>query len=413
MPDNSPLTTRPTTRIAILWSLLVGMVMGACAIGGFLLGRTNRDNYLRDVNNLIAHDIRVHTLYEALGDKLADAATADGFAKMYGVPAGDRVALAARLRGVIWAPPARPEPFVGHMARPYNGEGLYINELGFRDRRESYMPKPERTVRIFITGGSTAFGSGASSNEQTTASHLERLLSERSSDGSRVRYQVINTAFPAWSTTQEKLLIQQSLVDLQPDFVIMFSGTNDVFWSILKRDIRWFYGFPDQNYMTLLNNMYRASGHADGTFSLPIKDRRPSCAEVGRLTARNVEEAAFAVARVGARLIFALQPNVVSTAKALTSREQRMLQDKDREYWDSCYESVRASLSQISARDFRWLDLSYSFGNLASSTELFIDFSHFSDQGNHIIAESLANAIDLSEVKPGRAAGAGDASPSR
>src|SRR5439155_8368349 len=120
----------------------------------------------------------------------------------------------------------------GHMARPFFGDDLYINVLGFRDRRQTYLAKPERTVRIFITGGSTAWGVGASSQKNTISCLLEKILNERASRTTGYRYEVVNAAFPAWSTTQEKLLIQQRLVDMHPDAVIMLSGNNDVHWSL-------------------------------------------------------------------------------------------------------------------------------------------------------------------------------------
>jgi hypothetical protein len=65
------------------------------------------------------------------------------------------------------------------MAHPYVSDDLNINMLGFRDQRQTYAGKPARTVRIFITGGSTAWESGTSSQKQTISYLLEQILNDR------------------------------------------------------------------------------------------------------------------------------------------------------------------------------------------------------------------------------------------
>jgi lysophospholipase L1-like esterase len=282
--------------------------------------------------------------------------------------------------------------------------------LGFRDERQSYVAKPDRTLRIFITGGSTAWGAAASSQKQTISYLLEQILNEQVSPATGYRYEVINAAFPAWSTTQEKLLIQQRLVDMHPDVILMFSGNNDVHWALQGRDIRWFYTYMDQNYTTLLNEMYKASGRPDWTFALPFSSRPVECSDLARMTALNVEDSAFALKHVQARLIFALQPNIVSTSKRLTTHEQGILASQNKPYWDSCYQAFRSALGGISAQNYRLLDLSRSFGEVGDDTELFVDGYHFADRGSRLIARALADQIDWRSIVP-KAAVSADAEP--
>ena len=56
------------------------------------------------------------SLFQVVGKGIDDPFTAQALAKLYNVPIGDREALANRLRHVVWQPPYRPAPFVGHMA---------------------------------------------------------------------------------------------------------------------------------------------------------------------------------------------------------------------------------------------------------------------------------------------------------
>lgn len=396
----------------VVLSILISLIAVGGTLGGFLIGRhVSQDAFINKISaraaientSLVSAGSTPLRLFPFVEKSLDDPLTAPALAKIYDVPVGDREALANRLRDIIWIPPYRPAPFVGHMARPFFGEDLHINMLGFRDERDSYVSKPDRTVRIFITGGSTAWCVGASSQKQTISYLLEQMLNERTSHTTGYRYEVINAAFPAWTTTQEKLLIQQRLVDMHPDLVVMFSGTNDIHWTRAGRDIRWYYSPLDENYMALLNEMYKASRHPEWTFALPASSRPVACVDLALMTARNVEEAAFAADGVKARLIFALQPNIASTSKRLSKHEQQFPEVKNKPFWDPCYQALRDELGRISARNYRFLDLSRSFGELDDQTELFVDSYHFADLGNRLIAEALADQIDWRSIVPGPA----------
>lgn len=392
--------------------ILISLIGVGGALGGFLVGRYHtQDAFIKRVSSqsarektsLLSAGSVPLSLSQVVGRDIDNPLLAQALAGLYDVPIGDRAALAKRLQDIIWLPPYRPAPFVGNIARPFFGNNLHINILGFRDEQQSYVSKPDRTVRIFMTGGSTAWGSGASSQRNTITSLLEQILNERVSHATGYRYEVINAAFPAWSTTQEKLLIQQRLVNMHPDVILMFSGNNDVHWSLNGRDIRWFYSPMDQNYMLLLNEMYIASGHPEWTFASPFSSHRVECGDLALITARNIEEAAFAADRVKARLIFALQPNVISTDKRLSKREQQLPEVQNKLYWNSCYQSLRERLGSITAGNYQMLDLSRAFSEIDESKELFVDSYHFADLGNRLIAQALAGQIDWRSIVPGPA----------
>ena len=411
MSFNSPKQSIRSLRDAILVTLISIIVAGG-AVGGFLIGRyRSHDAFITKVTrqagigntSLLSAGSAPVSLFQAVGKELDDPLAAEAFARLYDVPQANREALGKRLRDVAWVPAYQPAPFVGHMARPSFGAEPRINMLGFRDERQSYVTKPDRTVRVFITGGSTAWGSGASLQKNTISYLLEEMLNSRVSQLPDCRYEVINTAFPGWSTTQEKLLIEQRLVDMHPNMVIMFSGNNDAHLERSGRDIRWSYGLMDQNYMILLNELYKSSGHPEWTFSLLARSRPAELSDLGLITARNVEEAAFATDRARARLIFALQPNVVSTGKRLSKHEKQLPEVQNKAYWNSWHLALRDHLSRIKARNYQLLDLSKSFAGLGDDTEVFVDSYHFADLGNRLIAEALAEQIDWPSITPGPA----------
>lgn len=402
----------PKVRRETLLSSLVTVIVVAGTLSGFVLGRrVGQDTYVNKVRSLLATEHNTATLYDVLGEQRDDPSTKEALAKLYNVPMADHEGLVACLRKVAWWPPYRPAPFVGLMAKPLLGPDLHINALGFRDDRQTYITKPRATVRIFITGGSAAWGSGASAQAKTISYVLEQILNKEMTAKTGYRYEVVNTAFPGWSTTHERLLIEQRLLQMHPDIVLMFSGNNDVHWTRNGRDIRWFYGPLDQNYMLLLNELYKSSGHSEWSFALPASSHPIASADLALITARNVEDAAVAVSRANARLIFVLQPNVVSVTKHLSKRERQLPEMQNKAYWDDSYRALRQELGRIKVTNFKFLDFSQLFGEFDENTELFVDSYHFADEGYGHIARTLAGQIDWMSVRPDVASAGDDQEP--
>ncbi|MCU0568937.1 MAG: SGNH/GDSL hydrolase family protein, partial [Oculatellaceae cyanobacterium Prado106] len=132
-----------------------------------------------------------------------------------------------------------------------------INEQGFRDPDPVSPQKPEGEVRIFVLGGSAAFGQ-LSPNDQTLVSyHLEQLLNTRvasqRSNANRYQpeilpytadevnkvmnrparipdrqYRVINAAVPGYTSGNELALLMQEISTYSPDIIISLGGYSDL-----------------------------------------------------------------------------------------------------------------------------------------------------------------------------------------
>ena len=107
-------------------------------------------------------------------------------------------------------------PFLSYANLPNQKTAHFsINNLGFRGRE---IRKGEKTKkRIVVVGGSTAFGTGLQSDDETFAQRLEHLLDT----------EVINAAVVGHASGQELVSLVMELVDLQPDLVIALNGWND------------------------------------------------------------------------------------------------------------------------------------------------------------------------------------------
>ena len=123
--------------------------------------------------------------------------------------------------------------------QPKGNRYEYANNAGFRDPRPISLKKPDDEFRIFLTGGSTAFGLGATGEaapltnfyyieHRETISHvLENILNATAPiPGKKIR--VYNTA--VWGYAYQHLLLRYvtKLRQYKPDLVVSLDGANEL-----------------------------------------------------------------------------------------------------------------------------------------------------------------------------------------
>jgi hypothetical protein len=153
---------------------------------------------------------------------------------------------------------AARNPLLGYQLVPNQENAFWtINEQGFRDDQPVSPQKAEGEVRIFVLGGSAAFGQLNSSNQTTLASHLEKLLDDRVADqrananryqpatlpfradqvGEALalppripdrQYRVINAAVPGYASGNELAMLMQHVSNYSPDILIVLNSYQDL-----------------------------------------------------------------------------------------------------------------------------------------------------------------------------------------
>ncbi len=132
-----------------------------------------------------------------------------------------------------------------------------INEQGFRDDSPLPLEKPKDEIRIFLLGGSTAFGQWSASNQATIANKLEARLNERVAQQKRSpekyrpiplpvykpelekaltlppklregQYRIINAAVPGYTAGNELAQLALQILPYSPDAVIVLDGYPDL-----------------------------------------------------------------------------------------------------------------------------------------------------------------------------------------
>jgi hypothetical protein len=102
------------------------------------------------------------------------------------------------------------------------------NSLGYNDRHEFIVGRPYKKAAnekvVLFTGGSAAWGVGATATDRTVAGRMEYYLNTLQSDQ---RYTVINLAMGSWIAFQQFIALQYWGGQFDPDWVVSMDGFND------------------------------------------------------------------------------------------------------------------------------------------------------------------------------------------
>lgn len=226
-------------------------------------------------------------------------------------------------------------------------ETMTINSHGFRGT-EFDIIKPENTYRIFFIGGSTAFGSGATSDETTIAGYLQKRIDELDLS---YAVEVINAGKNGGNSLNEKKLIIEKIFPLSPNLLIVFDGWNDIRSDYSKE-----------------------------------------------LTKNNWEEMCIFGQTTGIDVIIILQPNLSFGNKPLTEQEKSWKMKASDHYGKKLtakvehYNQYAGALQELENTCTKTYDFRYVFDD--TYEPIYWDDGHMGDRGNKIIANNLFKKLD-------------------
>jgi lysophospholipase L1-like esterase len=122
--------------------------------------------------------------------------------------------------------------------------GVRHNAQGFRRDGLVSLVKPQGTFRIFLMGGSTAYGTGGLwphvqkdfavlPNGKTIDAYLEKMLND-SLPG--IHVEVVNAAITSTWTHHHLIYLNQTILKFRPDMVLFLDGFNDEYFFDPKHD---------------------------------------------------------------------------------------------------------------------------------------------------------------------------------
>lgn len=370
--------------------LLLALVVSGVFAAGFALGGRHATS---EVRRMVSAFSRSETLGGAAEGK------PHGKVSDLAMAYEDPVRAARELDGWCWSVPNIPTPFVGSAPLPGRHSNAFIDEQQFRHPSPIESPKPAGTVRVFVTGGSTAFGVGAPSDADTIPALLQEILQRELGSRTGRRYEVINAANPAWVSTHERVLIENRLSELEPDLVISFTGVNDAHFGFMGTSALWMRTYADLHFLRLVEWAYEQCGR---TFPRPTHTSGPVPSvppeEIARVLEKNARLAAASLETTGARYMLCLQPALAVTGKALSARERSHLEAEilgagAADYFRRCYALYRERLPALADKGVIFADANTALDGLPAESEVFLDSYHFGDRGSRLLARWLFEQI--------------------
>lgn len=120
--------------------------------------------------------------------------------------------------------PLHYEPLVEYSEAPFSGQYVNVSQEGFRKIKNQQPLDSSDSVKVFVFGGSTTFGSGLPDWE-TVPSFLQEAL--RKNDPA-TNYSVFNFGVGYYYSTLERIRFEKLLTaGIKPDIAIFIDGLND------------------------------------------------------------------------------------------------------------------------------------------------------------------------------------------
>jgi lysophospholipase L1-like esterase len=323
--------------------------------------------------------------------------------------------------------PVRFNSFLGYSSlENHQGNGYVTNNYGFRYKENFPPKKPKEEVRIFVTGGSVAWGVG-SPQEYLYTTRIEKKLQEYYPN---LRIRVINAGVGGYFSIHERILILNKISEFEPDVVVMFSGWNDIYagydgfqvlddkWDFLnagpvlakynprysinkktKKRIKPPKHYKDYIFKThfLLDRYFYSRKSLD-----KVKNSIEKTRTEPQIVIKNLIKNILVVHDLSKRqdfiLLFYLQPALDNTKKSLSPYENSILDYHEKRhvgfhsYYSLLYDLYRKELLKVADKEgFLFVD-----GDDAISHEpktVFDDNAHFGDRGNRLISEHMTSIL--------------------
>tara|TARA_B110000014_G_C20097300_1_gene575390 strand:+ start:625 stop:1716 length:1092 start_codon:yes stop_codon:yes gene_type:complete len=282
-------------------------------------------------------------------------------------------------------------PF-NHFPENQQSKTVNINSDGFRGAEINDVAK---SYKIFMTGGSTAYGIYASSDEKTIPAELEKLFLK-----SGLNVDVINAGVSGATVNDEFLLIQNKIIKFQPDLIISYTGWNDLVMEYSEKNNE----YTDE--MKISNNLLFVQKYTKiddlQAYLWRVIEKRTSSNENEALFSTSLENKHHnwkkqlnQICNLGKeenfKTIVALQPLLGTSSKQLSTWEVEISKKLKQEEVIEQYQDFSKNLIELDESCEKTINLTKIFNNVEGT--IFQDSGHVGDRGNNIIANKIFEQI--------------------
>ena len=318
----------------------------------------------------------------------------------------------------------------------HNAKGIHHNAQGFRRDQDTPREKHKDTYRIFLMGGSTAYGLRSLSkygqekysvirNDETIDHYLEEYLRPRVA-GKTV--EVINAAITSHYSHHHLIYLNQTILKYHPDMIIFLDGFNDYFQYGKGFDQFRDYAYQERAHLYMAEPTVEALVGYTGWWlfrkshfvHLTAKTLRPIWLSVKQKLGRGrahidvdealsnlavnaqanfikmVERNSLILRHEGVVPVFVLQPEIVFEQSKVFSEMERLIFEEMSGHWQENFVEFKNKarpmvvdyLTQSTSRSGSvFFDLTDPFGGLLE--DAYTDYCHLTPRGNKRLAEEL------------------------
>jgi len=320
-----------------------------------------------------------------------------------------------------------------------NTRGIHHNSVGFRHSTEVTRHKPSGAYRIFLMGGSTAYGLGGLwpniqrdygilPDSVTIDAYLGRYLAA-ALPGKSV--EIINAAIPSMWTHHHFIYLNQTILKYDPDMVLFLDGYNDFFFFDEAHDQFANYSYTEHSYVimgdpTLYSLVYmdswwlfRKSAFANVTMKA-LRTLKQLLAPKPRRTPLDVEKTLAGLRHVfprsaltmqrriglilrdeGVTAVFMLQPLLIleRSQKPMPPIERKLFDFNAASYLPGYEAFMHSAIPYILDQEERmashvgahFLDLTAIYDGVPE--QVFTDYCHLTPLGNELLARYVGERI--------------------
>ena len=267
-----------------------------------------------------------------------------------------------------------------------NSDGFRGNEIS-NDKNDIY--------RIFVTGGSTAFGFGSTSDKTTIPGFLQEYFDNESKN---LNVEIINAGINGADSFREILLIKEKLVKYAPDMIISYTGVNDsggylreiifddTFDEYNQNPFK-FSSYPWYRTPFVINNLisqHSAENKIESNVGSEKQIRMDS--ESFR---KNWSQSCSFLVENNITSVIILQPSLIT--KKIPSNFEKEIEHLDTIYRKQIFENFSQELELLNKRCDHVFDLRDAIGSISDTT--YYDNVHMNNLGNEIVAEKIYEKI--------------------
>ena len=290
-------------------------------------------------------------------------------------------------RNLLWT-----EPDILRYIPDQHFDTININSYGFRGP-EIIDKNSDDAFRNFIVGGSTTFGSGSTSDNETIPGQLQQFFNQHEKN-----VEVINAGIGSGYSYTEKFLIKNDLINLNPDLILVYTGGNDSHRPIIYptvtvgdyginiKDIR-FWRNP-----FVISDLFIETTRYETT---NVELDRDFINKKITFWKNNMNDICKTASENDIKTIVTLHPILATSEKIFSNDESEYMKKDDFQTTDvvlEIFNGIGTQLPQLETSCDVTADLRNIFKN--NPEPIFFDEAHINNEGNKIVAQKLFEIID-------------------